>query len=303
MRTPYVQSWNLSVQSELADNWNLEFLYRGQRSIKQQRTIPANVPTPDTGDIQTRRPNPNYGQFTLRTGDGSTLFYEFQANLRRRFANGFTFDAGLDIGRRFSNVFFRSSPSNPRNLSAEWGPSEYSPDRSFRLNFIYDLPFGRGRTLGEVPYLDFLVGGWQLSGIAQFTSGEAFTVRMSGDHNNDGLSDDRPDRILSGRLSSSERSIDRWFDTSAFAAPAPYTFGNAGRGILVGPGYKNWDLSLVKDFVFPNSHRLQLRFAFFNAFNHTNFENPGRVFGTSEFGVITSARRAREIEIALRYLF
>jgi len=302
LRSPYTHRWNITLQNELNDNWTLEFSYRGRRSLKNLRIIPANVPTPAPGEIQQRRPNPDYGQFSLVSGGGSSLYYEFQTNLRRRFANGFTFDTQIEFRRRFTDQF-RDAPSNPRDLRSEWGPSEHFNDRVFRMNFIYDLPFGTGRPLGEVPFVNFLVGGWRLSGIARITSGDIFSVRLPGDFNNDGLSSDRPDRLGSGHLDSGERSIDRWFDTEAFAEPEAYTFGNSGRGILVGPPYHNWDMSLIKDFVFPNSHRMQFRFAFFNAFNHTNFNIPETVYGTQTFGVITSAGRAREIEIAMRYLF
>jgi hypothetical protein len=171
------------------------------------------------------------------------------------------------------------------------------------LNFIYDLPFGTGRTLGEVPGVNSVLGGWRLSGIATIAGGRPFSVLLPGDPNNDGLGNDRPDRVSSGELSADQRSIDRWFDTGAFVEPDLYAFGDAGRNILVGPPYHNWDMSLVKDFIFASDHRFQVRFAFFNAFNHANFENPNRVFGTRTFGVITAAERAREIEIALKYSF
>ena len=302
LRTPYSHRWDISLQNEMSDDWTVEFSYRGRRSFKNLREIPANVPAPAPGPIQPRRPNPDYGRFILMTGGANSLFYEFQVDLRRRFANGFTFDTRFEIRRNF-NDDLEGSPNNPRNLRAEWGPSEGFSDRRFRLNFIYDLPFGAGRTFGKVPGIDFLTGGWRLSGIASIMTGENFSVRLPGDPNNDGLSNDRPDRLCSGELSGEERSIDRWFDTSAFAQPEAFTFGNAGRGILVGPPYHNWDLSLIKDFMFPNRHRLQFRFAFFNAFNHTNFENPGNILGTRTFGVITAAKRAREIEIAMRYIF
>ncbi|MFZ0429899.1 MAG: hypothetical protein WAO20_17410, partial [Acidobacteriota bacterium] len=144
---------------------------------------------------------------------------------------------------------------------------------------------------------------WRLSGIGDIESGDAFTVVLPGDPNNDGLFNDRPDATGQAALSSSERSVDRWFDTGAFAAPAPYRFGNLGRNTVLGPGFHNWDLSLIKDFRFSNDQRMEFRFAFFNAFNHSNFENPDATFGTVSFGVISGARRAREIEIAVKYIF
>ncbi|UCF36771.1 MAG: hypothetical protein JSU96_18475, partial [Acidobacteriota bacterium] len=302
LSTPYGQNWDIRLQNELTDHWNLELSYRGRRSVHQVRIIPANVPLPGAGEIQRRRPNSEYGRFSIVTGGGSSLFYEFQTDLRRRFENGFTFDVAFEWRRAF-NDSFDDYPSNPRDLRAEWAPSEGMRSRRLRFNYILELPFGEGRAFGKVPAVDFLLGGWRFSGIAEIMSGQVFSVLLPGDPNNDGLSNDRPDRLNTGNLEGGQQSIDRWFDTEAFGYPEPYGFGNAGRNILLGPGLHNWDMSLIKDFVLSNDHRFEIRFAFFNAFNHTNFENPDSVFGTRTFGVISGAGRAREIEIALKYSF
>jgi len=88
-----------------------------------------------------------------------------------------------------------------------------------------------------------------------------------------------------------------------FKAPDDLGFGNAGRNILVGPGSHQWDLSLLKEVFFESGHRLQTRISFFNAFNQVNFGQPDRTLGSRSFGEISSAGEAREIEIALRYMF
>lgn len=301
LRTPYTQNWDIRIQNQFSDDWNLEVSYRWRRSLKDTRIIPGNVPLPGPGAIQSRRPNKDFGQFAIVTGGGSSVFYEFQVDLRRRFAGGFTFDSSFEWRRRFDDSF-EDEPSNPRNLKAEWGPSGF-PSRRVNLNFIVDLPVGRGNRF-EVPgALEPLLGNWRLSGIAQISSGEYFGVVLPGDHNNDGLSNDRPDRVASGVLPADEQSIDRYFDTSAFVVPGAFAFGNSGKSILVGPAYHGWDMSLIKDFPLVNDHRLEVRFAFFNAFNHANFDNPNNVLGTRTFGVISGARRAREIEVALKYSF
>ncbi len=112
--------------------------------------------------------------------------------------------------------------------------------------------------------------------------------------------------IKGGRvLDPAQRSIDHWFATGDFVAPPqPYGFGNSGRNILVAPGRRNWDISLVKRTKITDSgNLLEFRVQFFNAFNHTNFSTPQSTFGTSVFGKIFGAERAREIEIALKYSF
>ena len=106
-------------------------------------------------------------------------------------------------------------------------------------------------------------------------------------------------------LPESQRTIDHWFDTSAFAAPATqYSFGNSGRNILLAPGTRNWDISFVKRTRLTDTgNSLELRVQLFNAFNNTNFSRPNATFGTALFGKIFGAGQAREIEIALKYSF
>jgi hypothetical protein len=113
----------------------------------------------------------------------------------------------------------------------------------------------------------------------------------------------RPNRTCNGNLPTGQRTVDHWFDTSCFAAPAAGTLGNAGRRIVDAPGTNNWDLSLFKQFALWENGRLTFRAEFFNAFNHAQFDPPGQTFGTPGFGVITSARDPREIQFALKLSF
>ncbi len=94
-----------------------------------------------------------------------------------------------------------------------------------------------------------------------------------------------------------------WFNTSAFAIPAAYNFGNAGRNVVIGPGLENLDLSLQKSWSLRENEQLQFRCDAFNALNHPNFNLPGRIFGASNFGVITSAQDAREFQFAIKLVF
>jgi len=174
------------------------------------------------------------------------------------------------------------------------------------LRYILDLPFGRGRLLASKVgngWSQKVVDGWRLTGITRLQDGNRFSVFMAGDLNNDGLSGERPDRVGNGNLDSSERSIDRWFAAEDFVTPAPYSFGNSGRNILEGPGYQNWDVSIVKQTRFSDGDAVELRVELFNAFNKVNFYTPVAELGTSSFGKVFGAGRAREIEVALKYSF
>src|SRR5262249_18323866 len=99
-------------------------------------------------------------------------------------------------------------------------------------------------------------------------------------------------------------SVERWFNTDVFSEPAPYTYGNAGRNIVVGPGHHNWNFGLFKNFQIKDEHRIQFRVEFFNLWNHTNFGTPnGNFDDKANFGRITSSDPARQIQFALKYNF
>jgi hypothetical protein len=307
MRNSLSQEWQLSMQNEIFPRWNIEFAYAGEKEDGDSRFIVANVPLPGPGALQDRRPNPDYGRFSILTSGGSSLRHAGKASLRKRMSRGFSVEASYQWSRSFSSIG-SSDPNNPRDLRAEWAPSSSAPHQ-FNLIYILDLPIGRDRALSTAwaGRLRGLFEGWRISGITTIQSGSLFNPRLAGDPNNDGVRADRPDRLASGNLTSDQRSINGWFDITAFKAlegPAKYGFGNCGRNILVGPGRQNWDISFIKRTqVSREGNMFELRVQLFNALNNTNFNNPGTTLGTSTFGKIFGADRARVIEIAVKYTF
>ena len=113
----------------------------------------------------------------------------------------------------------------------------------------------------------------------------------------------RANVLRDANLPNAEKSLARWFDTSAFEAPAAFTFGNAGRGIVRADGRVNFDFSLGKSFKFTESASAQFRAETFNAFNHADFGLPGTALGTAGFGVMSSATDARVLQLGLRIVF
>ncbi len=303
LRTAYVNDWYLSFQGDISRQWRLEGRYDGNKAVHMPRTTLGNVPLPAAGDIQTRRSNPEYGRFTILAGSGSYSRNAVNLDAERRLADGLSLKTGFSLTEGMSDLYY-GNPANPRNLSAERARFD-SPARQFYINYIVDLPFGKKGRIGRdvSGWMQPIIGGWRLSGITHLQDGSRFTVTSNGDPNNDGVSDDRPDRLASGVLDASERSIDKWFATQDFADPRPYSFGNSGRNILTGPSYVNWDLSVIKQTKISDGNLIEFRLELFNAFNQVNFDQPSSVLGTSLFGKVFGASRAREIEVALRYSF
>jgi hypothetical protein len=174
--------------------------------------------------------------------------------------------------------------------------SDYDVKHRWVTSFNYALPF----THAQNRWVSSIAGGWQVGSILVVQSGLPFSPSISTDPANTGTSL-RPNRVASGALS--DRSIYKWFDTSAFQLPAAYTYGNSGRNILYGPGFFNWDAVLMRDFAIKERLRLQLRGEFFNVTNTPAFGNPVTNIQASNAGQILSAGEPRDVQAGLKLIF
>ena len=165
---------------------------------------------------------------------------------------------------------------------------------------MWDIPFGDSLT----GFTGALAKGWQISGIGIFNSGSPLFINQDGDTLNVDSEEIRPN-LVAGQdptLPSDQRTISRWFNTAAFAR-ATTTYGTSTRNPVVGPGRKVLDISVAKSFRLNAGQQLQFRAEAFNAFNWVNWGNPNGTLGNTNFGIISSAGAAREMQLSLAYLF
>jgi hypothetical protein len=191
-----------------------------------------------------------------------------------------------------------------RNRRANRGLWSADARHRFTLSSVYELPFGRNeRYLSDVHgALGKIVSGWQVATIVTIQSGQPLTATLPFDNPNVGEGAKLPDMLRSPN--NGPRTADKWFDTAAFATPAPFTFGNEGIGAITSPGITSVDFSLVKNTRLTERVNLQFRAEAFNAANHTLLGDPDTTFGSPTFGTINSTRLDnREIQLALRLLF
>jgi hypothetical protein len=303
-KTPAVYEWMLDVQHSFSPSLLAQVGYVANRGAHLGRTMQLNVPLmAGPGSIQSRRPLPNFGPVTSFQYDSISTYHSLQAKLDKRFSHGFLVLASYTWSKNLD----RSSNENsggtiiPTNLNFDYGPSDFDVPNNLTVSYIYDLPFGKGRMfLTQGRWMDELLGGWQWSGITTLHGGYPNTITYPGDVANVGLST-RPIRTCNGKLSNP--TYHQWYNTACFAAPAQYTFGNSNRGIIRGPGYKDWDMALMKSFHIYREHTLQFRAEFFNIFNNVNFGQPKDQVGVPGAGQITSASSARIGQMALEYQF
>jgi hypothetical protein len=261
------------------------------------------------------RPYPGYGDLNASLWSGNSNYNAFQFSANRRFKRGLQFGAAFTWSKTLGFASGDGDSVSPYfpTRHRNYGPLSF--DRPFMLvvNYMYDLP-KIGSRMGFRP-ARWVFDNWQVSGITSFISGSPFTPGLGTSDGADltGSSEGARVTVVGGpKLDKSERTFYRNFNTDAFARTPAGNFGNAGVGVLHGPGANNWDIAVSKRFpLFSEGRYFQFRTEMFNAWNHTQFSGyfTGTRFDTTgrqtdpNFGAYSSARPPRTIQLSLRVNF
>ena len=160
--------------------------------------------------------------------------------------------------------------------TGEWAHSSFDHRHQFVASAVYELPFLAGA--GGVT--EAVLSGWRVNAIVTALSGAPFTVNLGVDQANIGAGPaQRPDQLRDANLPAGDRAPVRWFNTDAFALPAPFTFGSAPRNSVIGPGFATVDLALAKTWTLPGASQLEFRWEIFNLLNRANFNIPHQSSG------------------------
>lgn len=314
MRDPQVFQWNFTIQREIAKNLLFEVGYVGNRGLKLTRFWGGNqarVPGPPA--VAQRRPYPQFNEIQYMDSGGSTRYNALQTRVEKRWSNGLSVLHSFTYGKVLTNApnwgDGGSSPQDPYNFRNEWGPDAINVKFNSVANWVYELPFGRGRRMGSNWHrgVDAVAGGWEMAGIFSWRSGLTLTAGSAecGANCSMGNQDrsQRADAVAGQTIKIDNPTNFRWFNTQAFAA-AQTPFGTAGRGTIYGPNLANWDFTLAKSFLLTERFKMQFRTEFFNAFNQVNYDTPGTtVTSGASFGVITSALPGRSIQLGLKLYY
>jgi Carboxypeptidase regulatory-like domain len=305
-----VMNWNLTIEHQIAKDTLLSVGYVASKGthLSYNTDVNAPLPSPDaTADNeQDRRPYQQFEQITQDASNGNSSYNSLQVQVEKRFSHGVTASANYTWGRSIDEVSYQTdlcgiNVINPYNVRAYRGVSDFNVPHRFVLNYLWQLPSPK-QGLRKV-----LLGGWQTSGVLNWQSGFPLNISSGGDYSyslpevgNDQAQVLSPPHYTDGPKAA---KLAEWFTTNSFGAPAPNTFGNAGRNILIGPGTFNIDFSAHKLFTLTERMNLQFRAEFFNVLNHTQFNNPDTVLSDSTFGRITTARDPRVVQGALKLVF
>lgn len=304
----YMQQWNFNIQRQLGGTM-FEAGYAGSKGTHLSygsynlNAIPLSLAPEARG----RRIAPfvQYPQYpsgvTVNTWIGDSIYHALQLKAERRFSQGLGFLAAYTFQKTLSrgDKGYRD-PLNNRNVDR--GPEGNMVPQRFTLGFNYELPVGPGRPLDLTGPANWILGGWMLNGILTLQDGFPLNPGLAQDSCVCG-STARPDLVGQPRLGS-DKTLERWYNVDAFAQPEQFTVGNAGAGLFFGPLLRTFDLNIAKSFpvtALRETARFELRGEFYNLTNSPVFSNPNTSIGSANAGRITSARNAREIQLALKF--
>lgn len=349
LRPAFVPSYDLTLEYQLSNTQTLMAAYVGNvgnrllnlRNINQLRTPTVGAST-EVAPYFALAGQAN--TVTLYDQEGMQNYNAGELIYRKRASRGITFTLNYTYAKNLTNAQGYAAPSNisggnnyPQNsydLRAEYGPAGFDVRHNLTSTFVAELPFGRGKALGRNlnPFLDLLVGGWQVSGQATLYTGFPITVQANNAANTN---------QVTGRANHYRKLIRTnpkflpvvqattstgagqygWFGNDpsatpcttpgvdngicAYGVPAPGTYGNAGIGTERSPGYRGIDAAGFKTFHLYHEHALQFRADAYNVGNIAAYNNPGRSVATpSTFGLVQSTRsQQRQIQFALKYTF
>jgi hypothetical protein len=320
-----VEQWNFSIQKSipiLHAAFTASYLgNRGYHLITKQSL--NEVPPGTYTNLQNAKPYPQLGNVFVYQNTGNSWYNAFQTVLERRFASGLSYMLSWTFSRNiddFQSLLGATQPTPFAPAGYNRGPSALERRSLVSFNGIYELPFGHGkRYLTQLPKIaEGFLGGWEVSSIYQFSSGQPLVFTVPGATLGNGYNT-RPNLLGDPHLD--EPTSGRWFNPNYVDAngvcrttvpnlpctlgiPKATQFGNAGIGIVSGPGTHTLDASLMKNFRIRERRYLQFRFEAFNAFNEVNLGNPVLNIGQANTGIITgTVTGGRQMQAALKLVF
>ena len=300
-RMGYDQHWNFGVQRQLGSVTVIEVDYVGNKGSFLAATNAVNIPPAGPGGIQVRRPYPRFGGINYFTQDASSTYHSLQSKLEQRYAKGLFYLVSYTWSK---STRFANTPAVGGNTAWERALAGFDIPHNLAMSTGWELPFGKGKQFltKSNRVVDGMLGGWTMQGILVVRSGRPFTPTVSRDITNNGIGGQRPNRIGSGKLDT--RTLNNWFDKTAFTVPANFTYGNSGGGILREDRFKSLDFSIFKQFQVTEGTRVQFRAEFFNLTNTASFLGPNTNIDVAAGGRVTAtANSPRQIQLALKYTF
>ena len=305
----YSYQYNFGIQHQVLGGVLVDLTYVGSTSRRLIRTRDINQPRIVNG-VALPRPYAGFARINYTEWTANSNYNSLQSRIEKRFAQGVTFISSYTFGKSIDDkggqgAASSGTPQDSYDLRAERGISDFDVKHVYRFSWVTELPVGAGRRfMGNLSGpAEFLIGGWQLSGVFSAQSGRPFTPRLTGNNSGSFAGADRPDLIGDPKLSNPDPNTG-WVNAAAFRTPAPLTFGNSGRNIVLSDGLQSVDLTLGKVFKTTETTRLEFRSEFFNVLNHPNFGLPNATVNSPQFGTVgRTSTTSRQIQFGVRFQY
>jgi hypothetical protein len=279
----YYENWDFVVQQQFARDWMLQVGYTGGEGHHLFDRYTINLINPATGT----RPLAGFSSFGLKANDANNNFNALQVSLNRRFTRGLLYQMNYMLSHGITDASIGSGESvaiqNMACRACDRSSTNIDVRHTMTSNFIYDLPFGRGRQFLQSGPAEKIFGGWGLAGIVSARSGMPVNITMSRkstDLPDGNSSSQRPNLVPGVSLYATNQTISNWFNPAAFSLPAKGTWGNLGRYAATGPDMFEVDSTLQKRFPVTEKLTLNFRASAYNLFNHPVFKNPSSSVGS-----------------------
>lgn len=305
-QTPVFDQWNVGIQRQLPANIALDANYVGSNGRHEDWGPTMNTPQPGPGNVQTRRPYPYMLQQWFDQSVGNSRYNALQVSVQERTTHGVTFLAAYTLSHSNAdgcNLGASCDSSNPYNRAGDYGTSDLNQKNVFSVAFTAASPFNKSPN----KLVANVAGGWALNGIVQVTSGKPYTLTTGSDPENIGCClQQRLDVVGDPNSGSGIHTQKEWFNTSAFAQPAPYTYGNEKVNPLVGQHWNNVDMSVFRQFPIGlgEERYFEFRAESFNLFNNVVFNPPDGNISHTTFGQVLSQWNVpRQLQMSLKFYY
>jgi hypothetical protein len=307
-RTPYAQTWNLTIQHDLGRGFFMEVGYLGTKGTRLDVLTLPNEGPPGS-PLSSGNQLANATGFTYDAPIGDSTYNALQTHLMRRFRGGismnarYNFSKSIDDASSFGGVG-GTVAQNWLDIAAERGLSSFNRTHVFTMSWVYTSPFGNPNSrYASSGWAGRLLRNWSLSGGVTAESGTPLTARVLGKEaqlaQTNGVGSERAD--ATGEPVTSGSGL---FNLAAFTLPASGEFGNAGRNTIPGPGLVSVNAAFGRSFQFGDTRRrLEFRAEANNVLNQVSFSNVATVVNASNYGLPTAASAMRTLDIVMRFRF
>ena len=302
-RMGYVQIWNLDLQHDLSRTVQVGIGYTGTKGSDLDVQLAPN-----------RGPNgliiPDISPYIYEQSGAYSILESMTLRVRKRLSNGWGAGATYILSKSIDDASTIGGggvvvAQNPLDLGAERGLSSFDQRNRLNADFTYELPFGDKKKWFDSGTPAAILGNWQFNGTVQLASGTPFTARILGGVGDvaGGVNGTLRADYNGQPISLSDPTTTLFFNKSAFSPPAPGTFGDSSRNMIIGPGTSVLNLGLTKNINFSATRGLSVQVLANNVLNTVQFASIDTVVNSRTFGYVTAARSMRKFQILTRLRF